>query len=72
MPTFTFFYEGGQRSSFQGADQRQLQATTADLARRAERAGTYVNRTVTAADLARFYTEHDAAKVGHLSNVLSA
>ena len=69
MPTFHFYYGGSLHSSFQGADVRRLQATTADLAKRAERSGTYANRVVTAADLASFYEAHDVSKVADAASV---
>lgn len=71
MPTFHFYYNGQLHRSFQGADSRSLQSTTAELAERAERAGTYVGREVSADDLRRYYAKHDASKVSEASSLLA-
>ena len=70
MPTFHFYYEGKLVHSFRGADTRSLAATTDQLARRAEKAGTYVEKEVTGESLRAFYTTHEPAKVGEVDGLI--
>jgi thioredoxin-like negative regulator of GroEL len=67
MPTFKFYLNGKVYKQFSGADERQLRAVTAEIARKAAQA----NIEVTPEALAQYYAEFDASKVGKVEEILA-
>ena len=71
MPTFQFFVGGKMVTEFSGADARRIHSVTSQLALKAEKKGTYVNKHVTEKSLMNFYQEHDASKMEDVKKVAS-
>ena len=71
MPTFQFYVNGKKVAEFSGADSRRLYSVTSDLAAKAEKKGTYVNKHVTEESLLAFYQAHDESKVKDVPKVAS-
>ena len=67
MPTFKFYLNGKVYKQFSGADERQLRAVTAEIARKAAQA----NIEVTPEALAQYYAEFDPSKVGKVEEILA-
>ncbi len=63
MPTFQFYLGGKKIHEFSGADSRRLRAVTSDLASRAEKRGTFVNKFVKEEALEAFYKVKDPKKL---------